>query len=37
MKRRLIHHSKVSGRKVNFPDGFWRPSWIYADYESCPK
>jgi len=24
-------------RQVNFPDGFWQPSWSYADYESCPK
>jgi len=33
----LIYHSKVIGQKVNFSDGFLRPSWIYADYESCPK
>ena len=36
-KTHRIHHPKVSGRKVNFPDVFWWPSWIYADYESCPK
>ena len=35
IKRRLIHHSKVIG--PNFPDGFWQASWIYIDYESCPK
>ena len=33
---RLINHFKVSGWKVNFPDGFWWPTLIYADYESCP-
>ena len=37
MKRRLIHHSKAFGPKVNFPDAFWWPSWIYADSESWPK
>jgi len=37
IKRCLIHHSMAIGPKVNFPDVFWRPSWIYADYESCPK
>jgi len=37
MKSRLIHHFKVSGWKVNFQDGFWRASWIYADYEICTK
>jgi len=33
---RRITHFKVSGWKFNFPAGFWWPSWIYADYESCP-
>ena len=37
IKRHLIHHSKVRGRKVNFLDGFWWPSWIYANYENCLK
>ena len=27
-KKRLIHQSKVSDWKVNFPDGFRRPSCI---------
>ena len=30
----LTTHFKVSGWKVDFPDRFWWPSWIYADYES---
>jgi len=36
-KRGHVHQSKISGRKVIIPDGFWRLSWIYADYESSPK
>ena len=32
-----IHHSKVSGWKVNFADWFSWPSWMYADNVSCPK
>jgi len=26
----------VTGKLV-FPDEFWWPCWIYADYESYPK
>ena len=37
IKRRNIHNSNVSHRNVNFPDGFWWPSWMYADLESCHK
>ena len=37
IKKRLIHHSKAICPKVNFSDELWRPSCIYADYESCPK
>ena len=34
---KTLEKSKVSGLKVNFPSGLRRPSWMYADYESCPK
>ena len=34
---RRIHNSKVSDWKVNFPDGFGWPSWIYVDYENYTK
>ena len=37
INRRNIHNSNVSDRNVNFPYGFWWPSWIYADLESCHK
>jgi len=37
IRSRPIHHSKVIGPKVNFQNEFWRSSWIYVDYESCPK
>jgi len=32
IKRRLIQHLKLSEWKANFLDGFWWPSWIYADF-----
>jgi len=31
----MINSSKVG--HPSFLDGFWWPSWIYADYESFPK
>jgi len=33
----MLYIVLTSGSKVNFPDGLWWPSWIYADYESCPR